>query len=629
MANGRLGFKCIPPYTSCEIYQNSSGSEASVSIGAQGLNASVNNKISVAVATTAYTLVCSQNEATGTNCFKDTSAITVAGAGQTDPHGAWIQTSTAIGGTVSTRPTSFMNVNGTRTSIGGTALRSPAAYGGSEYILPGESQFNDFMDNLTDDGTGHSMSHCNGFMVYDCHGIQPLFIGAKNFCCCCEFAGAMFINPQCDCAGAAYGYGAGQSSCCSICWQSFGNIGSFTKKHLSVINHYAAPFYADPSGTCIAVTGGEFCMKCCDGSSTVPCVQAPIVGFTCGTSSTPGTGTDVCSFAVRMGGCCCSGNCWFGFFNLLACCCNGSTCQRISTVVSACVGTFACSQHCCNMDTTNLMSPYGVARAATFGESLFAVRTCGGATKYVSAYPACNFNQLQSCCNCVNWEVFTIRTPHACEYPIKYLAFNPNESVKKTYFMVRSTTSSNCGIFEYKWADYDGPDSCTGEIICVIPGSNQNALFERKTITDSPFVDKIADFPAAMTANKYTSPLMCVGCLYRMSPAINPFWSITVYNHDTSEWDRFTTTDLINWKSVAPDFRWDVSSTFSYLTFDNCLRTSCNNFENVVPKCGYLDFEVSANNFERTGVVISDGESVVVNNNTTESLAAQVWGYEG
>ena len=209
------------------------------------------------------------------------------------------------------------------------------------------------------------------------------------------------------------------------------------------------------------------------------------------------------------------------------------------------------------------------------------------------------------------------------------VAFNPNDNVKKTYFMVRSTTAANCGIFEYKWADYDGPDSCTGSIICVIPGSNQNALFDRKTVTDSPYVDKIADFPAAMTATKYTSPLMCVGCLYRMSPSINPFWSITVYNHDTSEWDRFTTTDLINWKSVAPDFRWDVSPTFAYLAFDNCLRTSCNNYDNAVPKCGYLDYEVSANNFERTGVVISDGESIVVNNNTTEGLTAQVWGYEG
>ena len=37
-------------------------------------------------------------------------------------------------------------------------------------------------------------------------------------------------------------------------------------------------------------------------------------------------------------------------------------------------------------------------------------------------------------------------------------------------------------------------------------------------VTDSPYVDKIADFPATMTANKYTSPMMCVGCLYRMSP---------------------------------------------------------------------------------------------------------------
>ena len=126
-----------------------------------------------------------------------------------------------------------------------------------------------------------------------------------------------------------------------------------------------------------------------------------------------------------------------------------------------------------------------------------------------------------NCCSCVNWEIFSIRNPHACEYPIKYLAFNPNDNVKKTYFMVRSTSSANCGIFEYKWADYDGPSGCTGSIICVIPGANQNALFERKSVTDSPYVDKIADFPAAMTANKYTSPMM-FGCLYRMPPN-NPF----------------------------------------------------------------------------------------------------------
>jgi hypothetical protein len=278
------------------------------------------------------------------------------------------------------------------------------------------------------------------------------------------------------------------------------------------------------------------------------------------------------------------------------------------------------------------MSPYGVSRAATYGESLFAMKTCGGITKYLSAYPGCQFHETLSKCSCVNWEVLDIAVPDisGCEYPIKYLAYNPKVSVEKTYFMVRSAQQSNCGIFEYKFADYIGEGLCTGTCICPQEGlANQNAFFKRSTLTDSPYIDKIADFPSAMTATKYTAPLMCVGCLYRMSPKENPFWSITVYNHDTTEWDRFTTEDLISWKSVAPDFAWSVSNTFKYETFDNCLRTSCNNFGTVVPKCGLFDFGVSANNYERTGVVISDGESIIVNNDTTEGLTAQVWGYEG
>ena len=54
MANGRLGSKCIPAYKSCEVYQNSSGSEASVSIVVQGLDSSINNSITVAAGTTTY-----------------------------------------------------------------------------------------------------------------------------------------------------------------------------------------------------------------------------------------------------------------------------------------------------------------------------------------------------------------------------------------------------------------------------------------------------------------------------------------------------------------------------------------------------------------------------------------------
>ena len=631
MANGRLGFKCIPPYSSCEVYQNSSGAEASVSIGAQGLNSSVNNTISVAAGTTSYTLVCAQNEAVGTNCFKDTTAITVSGAGRTDPHGAWIQSSTAIGGTVSTRPTSFMNVDGTRTSIAGTALREPAAYGGSEFVLPATGMVDDF--KLISNGS--KIPYSEAFMFMDCHGVQPLKIDARNYNCCYEWAGAMMINPQCDCRSADYGYGfglGGTAPYCSIYGQSVASIGVLDGCHIMAINNYAAPFYQGEVGSgCYTVNDGTLCMCYILSGAENSCLQVPYVGFKAGCTNASGVG--FCAVRVAMGGCCIgSGVCWFGFAAKVQCCClnSGQSTANLATGIAVCNGALACFQHCCNMDTTNLMSPYGVARAATFGEALFAIKTCGGNTRYFSGYPGCRWHRSQSVCSCVNWEMLLINNPHPCEYPIKYLAFNPNPAVKKTYFLSRSPTIANCGIFEYKYADFTGVNDCTGTCLCSFQGTeNQNAMFNRSNITDSPYIEKVSDFPSVFLANKYTTPLMCVGCLYRMSPKENPFWSITIYNHDTTEWDRFTTEDLLNWKSVAPDFRWDITNGLSYLTFDDCFRSSCNKFNDVVPKCGYFDFGVSANNYERTGVVISDGETIIVNNDTTEGLTAQVWGYEG
>jgi hypothetical protein len=49
---------------------------------------------------------------------------------------------------------------------------------------------------------------------------------------------------------------------------------------------------------------------------------------------------------------------------------------------------------------------------------------------------------------------------------------------------------------------------------------------------------------------------------------------------------------------------------------------------NVDPS-GMLDYKVSANNYERTGVVISNGDRINVNNNSDKCMSVQVWGYEG
>ena len=146
--------------------------------------------------------------------------------------------------------------------------------------------------------------------------------------------------------------------------------------------------------------------------------------------------------------------------------------------------------------------------------------------------------------------------------------------VEKTYVMIRSSNTADCGIFEYKWDEWSGAGCCI-DSCCML--SNCSGMPFHCGMACSQFM-VVADFLSAMVQGKYTNPLMCVGCLYRMSPKENPFWSITVYNHTTTEWDRFTSDDLLTWTSVAPDFSCRPTTRAKFETFDNCMTRYNNVF---------------------------------------------------
>ena len=221
MANGRLGAKCIPNYKSCEIYQNSSGSEASVSIVTQGLGSGVDNTFTVSAASTQYCIDPSRCEGhVGTNCYVDTAALTIAGTARTELHGAFISSSgTLTVGSCSARYpniTSYINpCDGTKTSIAGTSIcctcpnsldhgRSPsccaqtngpiAPYGGNEVILPVQGMIRNM--RCSDYGQCAQVTSrldcmpCDFFMKYDCNQRGVLIINSRFYCCCYQCAGA-------------------------------------------------------------------------------------------------------------------------------------------------------------------------------------------------------------------------------------------------------------------------------------------------------------------------------------------------------------------------------------------------------------------------------------------------------
>lgn len=686
MANGRLGAKCIPAYKSCEVYQNSSGSEASVSIVTQGLDSSVDNTFTVSAASTQYCINPSRCEGhVGTNCYVDTAALTIAGTARTELHGAFISSSgtLTVGSCTARYPniTSYINpCDGTKTSIAGTSIcctcsnsldhgRSPsccaftngpiAPYGGNEVILPVEGM----MRNMRCSDYGQcsqvtsrlSCMSCDFFMKYDCNTRGVLIINSRFYCCCYQCAGALFIDPSSGCGFCGYPC---QAMCwCSMFWMSYRNeicciceMDGCQPRWLATINHYSLGMY-HPCRTS-NLSGGVrlYCGSCClyfccwndcqctTAAETVDnacSAQAMISGFV-----SPGDSSCRAKHYAFSLSCPIqrfhSNCCYFTFScGMFQCACPNKT--SASNAIEECGGSSGCRiQYCCDGLTGNLYSPYGFQRGATYGFALMHTRTCNDARAIYFAWdPIIRFGQPNNCLMTVNWNAFRIKVRTNGEYPVKWLAHNPNPSVEKTYFMSRAQQSDNCGIFEYDWHEfhcYSGREICDGancKMLNICYGCCEVMSNFCKWIC-SCRITKVADFPSIMLCDKYTIPQMCVGCLYRMGTQLEPFWSMSIYNHDTTSWDRFTTDDLLNWTNIGSTFCWSVSTTCGLTANDSCIVSVCNAFASAVPKCNYMDFDVSANNYERTGVVLSDGDSLYVNNCTSSAaLAVQVWGYEG
>ena len=119
---------------------------------------------------------------------------------------------------------------------------------------------------------------------------------------------------------------------------------------------------------------------------------------------------------------------------------------------------------------------------------------------------------------------------------------------------------------------------------------------------------------------------MCVSCIFRSGPST---WSISIYNCSTSAWDTFTSTDLVDWENTTTKLDYYESDTSQISSAPSCIYRYCNCYMSNIDYSGMIDYKISANNYERTGVVVSNGDKIFVNNNSRKCMSAQVWGYEG
>ena len=217
------------------------------------------------------------------------------------------------------------------------------------------------------------------------------------------------------------------------------------------------------------------------------------------------------------------------------------------------------------------------------------------------------------------------------EYGVKYMSWNPQKCC--TYLAIRSAETKHCGIFswfasgqQHEYRDWTLGGS-NRSVFCIYP-------------CDSTYFTKVADFPAAWVSDeKYYSPIMCTTCIHRIEKCL---WAIGVYNCDELRFDPFISTDLINWAASPSGDQ--ISETVICASPQNCiveyLSTTCKwrqctSFDGAVCQEGILDWKLSFNNYERTGVIIDCDERLFVNNiqdNTAcigTNFNLQVWWYEG
>jgi len=582
MANGRLGRCTIPPYTGAEVYVNSSGQAASISIGAQVIDASANTELTAVVGIGSTTLSATNSVSTGST-FCNLNGFNIYGSTYTYC-GSFRQS--GIGSTTP-RVHEFISGSGTVTSSTEGSTCSIVCFGGNEVVSP--------VLRYDCAAPYNASSALLGFFPYE---------GCIGFITKCnaptiEAAAQTLVNPVCGCGGGTGWSGTCYSSCCNM------------QTSISfAYNQYAF--------NCLRTTDNFDGSYCCRQWCTCNCTSVPAFA-TCLHSCRTLSFFQICGTQGNAGA--------------VPCCCN---CMAIYTTNTFCYGPsvgYPCdsSHYCalagmlcadCRCCSNGIqMSPYGV-RDARAGDTMLHGYNFTSGARYITGPAVWDLTFLWYCtgsstCRCTTGLSLNLTPQCSLEFPIKYFGYNSN--VCCSYMMIRSSNTGDCGIFSVN-------ETCmcniqktpwTGSccVCCISPTNNTNMY------------TKVADFPEIMLCSYYTTPLMCVSCLFRSQPCL---WTISLYNTNDNKWDVFSSPNLIDWER-ATSLSSRVSNTLIYEVNSacTCIRSTCNCFMSNTDSSGIIDYKVSANNYERNGVVISNGDRVMVNNNSNKCLAVQVWGYEG
>ena len=325
-----------------------------------------------------------------------------------------------------------------------------------------------------------------------------------------------------------------------------------------------------------------------------------------------------------------------------------------------------CCACCCNVADVEDQIGFSARKPIMFGCDFAMMQRVRGTGSFFHAYrfecAACFANQycqicsvqpiwyafggcLNQSCSCYACQIRVFCITDIGQGMSKYAWYNPY--LDCNYIFVMDGTACNYGgtySFETRCVDKDG-----------IQSGNFNTSTTRcicKTFSEyiaDGFFQKVQSTPTDW--ERFTCICANAGCFTLMS---NPtlagkccwaVWAQCFNWGDTSldavGWNgcmlRYHSNDLANWKltddKVAIKIDQGSGEAVCTKTFINDganFSTSVNHYfnsANCVNDAGTLEYKASANRLERTGIVVSNGNHVYVNN-TGAKAAVTIWGYD-
>jgi len=196
---------------------------------------------------------------------------------------------------------------------------------------------------------------------------------------------------------------------------------------------------------------------------------------------------------------------------------------------------------------------------------------------------------------------------------VLYFEYNPNDG--KHYCALRS--SSEAKLFT---TDRDAL------IDNMSVGSRVSGTFG----TSDDYVTYNTDFSLTLSNYDITDQQVC----FRSFRIGTSLWVLVVseYSQTTTE-EIFYSTDLVTWTAAATFYGSDDYSSTSgvtTITSNSGAVTATKTRMGVLGTDGILEQDLALSQYERTGIVLSNGDRVLVRNRgTTQTVVVQVMGYEG